>query len=93
MTGSRVDSPPTVVGPLLYFGSADGTVTCLKTDSGKMVWRRRLAPTREKLVNEGRIESVWPVHGSTLIQNDVLFCVAGRSLFLDGGLRFGVHRQ
>jgi Leucine-rich repeat (LRR) protein len=34
-----------------------------------------------------QLESVWPLHGSVLIQNDVLYCVAGRSMFLDGGLR------
>jgi hypothetical protein len=34
-----------------------------------------------------QVESVWPVHGSVLVQNDVLYCVAGRSMFLDGGLR------
>jgi hypothetical protein len=32
-------------------------------------------------------ESVWPLSGSTLIQDDKLYCVAGRSMFLDGGLR------
>ena len=34
-----------------------------------------------------QVESVWPVHGSVLVQGDVLYCVAGRSMFLDGGLR------
>ncbi len=86
VTGSRVDSPPTVVGELLYFGSADGTVTCLKTDNGNMVWRRRLAPTEEKIVNEGRTESVWPVHGSVTFHNGLIYAIAGRNMFVDGGL-------
>ena len=34
-----------------------------------------------------QLESVWPVHGSVLVRDDVLYCVAGRSNFLDGGLR------
>ena len=34
-----------------------------------------------------QLESVWPVHGSVLVQNDVMYCIAGRSMFLDGGLR------
>jgi len=38
------------------------------------------------LVNDGRVESVWPVHGSVLIENDTIYCLAGRSLFLDGGM-------
>jgi hypothetical protein len=28
------------------------------------------------------------VHGSVLVHDDVLYCTAGRSMFLDGGLRF-----
>jgi len=35
-----------------------------------------------------QLESVWPVHGSVLVQNGILYCVAGRSMFLDGGMRF-----
>jgi hypothetical protein len=34
-----------------------------------------------------QLESVWPVSGSVLIHDGVLYCVAGRSMFLDGGLR------
>jgi hypothetical protein len=34
-----------------------------------------------------QLESVWPLHGSVLVQDDVATCVAGRSAFLDGGLR------
>ncbi len=86
VAGGRVDSPPTVVGSLLYFGAADGTVTCLRTDDGVMVWRRRLAPTEERLVNDGRIESVWPVHGSVTHHNGLIYAVAGRNMFVDGGL-------
>jgi len=33
------------------------------------------------------VESVWPVHGNILIQDDRIYCVAGRSMFLDGGMR------
>ena len=86
VTGSRVDSPPTVVGRLLYFGSADGYVTCLKTATGHMVWRRRIAPTTEKIVDEGRIESVWPVHGSVTYHKGLIYAIAGRNMFVDGGL-------
>jgi hypothetical protein len=33
-----------------------------------------------------QLESAWPVHGSILVQNDAAWFVAGRSLFLDGGI-------
>jgi hypothetical protein len=34
-----------------------------------------------------QVESVWPVHGSVLIQNDRVYCISGRSVFMDGGMR------
>jgi hypothetical protein len=34
------------------------------------------------------MQSVWPVHGSVLVENGIVSCVAGHSCFLDGGLWF-----
>jgi outer membrane protein assembly factor BamB len=84
--GGRVDSPPTVLGKLLFFGCADGTLTCLETGKGDLVWRRRLAPHDERIVDDGRIESLWPVHGSVLYYNKLIYAAAGRSMHVDGGL-------
>jgi len=35
-----------------------------------------------------QLESAWPVHGSVLIHNGVLYCTAGRNMYIDGGIRF-----
>ena len=35
-----------------------------------------------------QLESVWPVHGSVLLKGGKVYFVAGRSNFLDGGLRW-----
>jgi hypothetical protein len=35
----------------------------------------------------GQLESVWPVHGSVLVRDGQIYCIAGRSMFLDGGMR------
>ncbi|MHC4558664.1 MAG: outer membrane protein assembly factor BamB family protein [Planctomycetota bacterium] len=86
--GGEVDSPPTVYHGLVIFGSADGRVYCLRASDGVLVWRFRAAPSDFRLVSYGHLESVWPVHGSVLINKDAIYCVAGRSTFLDGGLRF-----
>jgi outer membrane protein assembly factor BamB len=86
-TGGRVDSPPTIWQGRCLFGSADGHVYCLNASDGKLVWRYRAAPEDQRMMAFDQVESVWPVHGSVLVQNDVLYCVAGRSMFLDGGLR------
>jgi outer membrane protein assembly factor BamB len=85
-TGGRVDSPPTIWKGRVLFGSADGWVYCLRASDGALVWRFRAAPMDQRMTAYEQIESVWPVHGSVLIQDDELHCVAGRSMFLDGGL-------
>ena len=85
--GGRVDSPPTCWRNRVVFGSADGNVYCLNGADGKLAWRFRAAPTAEQTMAFGQLESVWPVHGSVLIEDDMLYFVAGRSIFLDGGLR------
>lgn len=85
--GGRVDSPPTYADGRIVFGSADGYVYCLRAKDGALIWRYRAAPTDMKHMAFEQIESVWPVHGSVLVQKGVAMFVAGRSTFLDGGLR------
>jgi len=86
-TGGRVDSPPTLWKGRVLFGSADGWVYCLRAADGVLVWRFRAAPADLRMMAYEQVESVWPVHGSVLVRDDILHCVAGRSMFLDGGLR------
>jgi len=86
--GGRIDSPPTFWRERLYFGSADGSVYALRASDGKLIWRFLAAPRDQRTMAFEQLESVWPVHGSVLIQKGELYCVAGRSNFLDGGLRF-----
>ncbi|MCY2987290.1 MAG: PQQ-binding-like beta-propeller repeat protein, partial [Planctomycetota bacterium] len=85
--GGRVDSPPTIHQGRVLFGSADGWVYCLRAADGKLCWRFRAAPENRRLVAYEQLESAWPVSGSVLVQDDVVYCVAGRSAFLDGGMR------
>jgi len=84
--GGRIDTPPTVYGDLLIFGSADGTVYCLRAADGELVWRLQAAPDDVRIVANDQLESPWPVHGSVLIQDGVAYFAAGRSSFLDGGI-------
>jgi outer membrane protein assembly factor BamB len=85
-TGGRVDSPPTVYNGLVLFGSADGWVYALHASDGKLVWRFRAAPQERLTFVNGRLESLWPVHGSLLIKDGILIVTAGRSSYLDGGI-------
>jgi len=86
IAGGRVDSPPTYWKGRLLFGSADGYVYCLTAADGKLIWKFRAAPVDQRVMSYDQIESVWPVHGSIMIEKDVAYFAAGRSMFLDGGV-------
>jgi outer membrane protein assembly factor BamB len=85
--GGRIDSPPTIHRGRVLFGSADGCVYCLRAEDGQILWRFRAAPVDRRLVACDQLESAWPVSGSVLVEGDAVWFVAGRSAFLDGGMR------
>ncbi|MFA5191496.1 MAG: PQQ-binding-like beta-propeller repeat protein [Verrucomicrobiia bacterium] len=84
--GGRLDSPPTIHGGLCLIGSHDGWVYALRARDGQLAWRARLAPWERRMVAFGAVESVWPVPGSVLVHDGVLYASAGRSSETDGGL-------
>lgn len=86
-TGGRIDSPPTYHKGLVLFGSADGYVYALRAQDGRLAWRFRGAPIDRRMMAWEQLESAWPVHGSVLVYNDVLYCTAGRNMYIDGGIR------
>ncbi len=86
-TGGRVDSPPTYFEGRILFGSADGYVYCLAADDGALIWRFLAAPTDRRIMVYEQIESLWPVSGSVLVRDGIAHFVAGRSIFVDGGMR------
>jgi len=84
--GGRIDSPPTVYGGMVLFGSRDGCVYCLRAADGALAWRFRARPEDRRLTAWEQVESVWPIHGSILIREGEAWFVAGRNVYLDGGL-------
>jgi len=89
VAGSRIDSPPTVARGLAVFGCRDGWVYALRAADGALVWRSRAAPDARMHMVSGRLESVWPVHGSVLVRGSAVCYAAGRSSYVDGGVRMG----
>ncbi|MEI7728684.1 MAG: PQQ-binding-like beta-propeller repeat protein [Verrucomicrobiota bacterium] len=87
IAGGRVDSPPTYWKGRVLFGSRDGSVYALRADDGALVWRYGPYPDQRMFAFE-QLESVQPVPGSVLVEKDQVSFVTGRSVFLDGGLRF-----
>jgi len=84
--GGRVDSPPTIARSMAVFGSRDGCVYALRASDGQLVWRFRAAPHDRRLVAYDQVESVWPVHGSTLVEGGAVYVAAGRNSYVDGGV-------
>ncbi len=82
----RIDSPPTIHNGNVLFGSRDGFVYSLCASDGELAWRFRAAPEERQIISYERLESPWPVHGSVLIHDGLLYCSAGRSGFVDGGI-------
>lgn len=82
----RLDTPPAIHRGLCLFGSATGWVYALRADTGELVWRLRAAPTDERIVAYGQVESPWPVPGAILVMDDVAYFAAGRQPLADGGI-------
>ncbi len=82
----RVDSPPTIFQGLCIFGCTNGHVYCLSAAKGQLAWRFRAAPEERQICAMGQVESAWPVHGSVLVRDGRVYCTAGRSSYLDGGI-------
>lgn len=86
--GARIDSPPTWFAGRVLFGCMDGSVYALRASDGELCWRFRAAPRDLRIMAFEQLESVWPVHGSVLVEDGVASFVCGRSCFLDGGMNF-----
>jgi outer membrane protein assembly factor BamB len=87
VSGGRIDSPPTIYRGLVLFGSADGSIYAVRASDGELAWKFTAALEDRRCFSNGQLESVWPVHGSVLVVGDVLTVAAGRSSYLDGGIR------
>ena len=83
---ARLDTPPAVHRGLCLLGSAAGWVYALRADTGEVVWRLRAAPSDERILAYGQVESPWPVPGAVLVMDDVAFFAAGRQPLADGGI-------
>ncbi|MBM4048527.1 MAG: hypothetical protein FJ279_25785, partial [Planctomycetes bacterium] len=81
-----LDGPPTIVGDRLFLGCRDGHVYALRAADGVLAWRFRAAPQERLTLCSDRMESVWPVSASVLFHNGLIYAVAGRNSYLDGGL-------
>lgn len=86
IAGGSVDSPPTLSGNAVVFGCEDGWVYVLRAADGMLAWRFRAAPKMRTILTNGRLASAWPLHGSLVVEQGVVYATAGHHNELDGGL-------
>lgn len=84
---AALDGPPTIVGDWLFIGCRNGEVFSLRAGDGEIAWRFAAAPLARLTLSGDRLESLWPVSSSVLYHQGLIYAVAGRSSFFDGGLR------
>lgn len=84
--GGMIDTSPTLYHGLCLFGSHDGYLYAYDLSTGGFAWRTRIAPFEERMVSYGRVESPWPVIGSVVAYNNLVYASAGKSQGSDGGL-------
>ena len=85
-SAGRIDCPPTIEQGRCLLGCRDGWVYCLEASSGQLAWRRRAAPSDQRIVAYGQLESPWPVVGGVLAMNGMAYYSVGRHAGSDGGL-------
>jgi hypothetical protein len=84
-SAGQVDTPPTWHRGTIVDGTSDGYVVCRRASDGVLVWRFLAAASHRRVMDGGRLQSSWPVHGSVVVEGNRVYAVAGRSSFLDGG--------
>ena len=87
LANGPIDSPPTIRAGLCLVGCGDGSVYCLDASSGELAWRFKVSALERRIGSENRLESPLAVSGSVLVLDEVVYFAAGRSTFLDGGIR------
>lgn len=82
----RVDMPPTLGNGMAVFGCRNGWVYALRASDGVLAWKTRIGPMDLRMVAFGQIESLWPVPGSVLLNDGVIYTSAGKTSENNGGL-------
>jgi hypothetical protein len=86
IASGRIDSSPTCENGRLVFGDNDGYVYCLNAANGARLWRFQAAPGSKRIMVRDQLESAWPVSGSLVVRNGIVYAIAGRNNHMDGGL-------
>jgi outer membrane protein assembly factor BamB len=84
-------TPPAWSGGGLYVPCADGWVYALDAESGKLAWKRRLAPMERRILLFGQLASNWPVL-SLMVDDGTVYASAGHAV-TDGVKTFALDAK
>lgn len=57
---------------------------CLDGDTGRLLWRFRVAPLERRTMIYGHLTSLWPVTGTPLVADGVVYASAGQPMSVGG---------
>lgn len=72
-TGGPVRIAPMFVDGLLYFGSDDGFAYCVRAADGKAVWKASASDRTDRVLQNGRLVSRWPVRTGVLVDGGTAY--------------------
>ena len=72
-TDGPVRGAPTYAHGRIYFGSDDGYAYCLDAQDGTLVWKYSPAPGARRVLNNGRLISLWPCRTGVLVEHGVAY--------------------
>jgi outer membrane protein assembly factor BamB len=76
-TNAPVRVAPSYGKGYVYFGSDDGFVYCLQSDSGKLKWKYSPSPKSDLICSDGALISPWPIRsGVSLLNGKAYFAAA-----------------
>lgn len=75
--GFKILGAPAFAGGRVYAAAADGWLYCLAADNGALAWKFRAAPYDRLIRLNGQLVSTWPALGGPLVNDGVVYLVAG----------------
>jgi outer membrane protein assembly factor BamB len=84
LAGARIMSAPAFANGRLYAGGADGHLYCLDAATGDLLWRFRVAPHERRTMIYGHLSSLWPITGTPVVADGVVYAAAGQPMSAGG---------